>query len=79
MRQETGGVKIGTGEARKGTKGVIKETGDVRKGKGGVRKRIGCWRHILKKFSAFNLAAEFSKCLKTLIDNQKCKLAVAAK
>ena len=37
------------------------------------------WRHILKQFSAFDLAAEFSKFSKTLIDNQKCKLAVAAK
>ena len=41
--------------------------------------RMVLWRHILKKFSAFDLAAEFSKVLKTLIDHQKCKLAVAAK
>ena len=37
------------------------------------------WGRILKKFSAFNLVAEFSKSLKTLSDNQKCKLVVAAK
>ena len=38
------------------------------------------WRHILKKFSTnFDLVAEFSKFLKTLINNQNCKLAVAAK
>ena len=34
---------------------------------------------IFEKFSTYNLAAELSKFLRTLIANKKCKLAVAAK
>ena len=37
------------------------------------------WRRISEKFSAYSLAAEFSKSLRTLIANRKGKLAVAAK
>ena len=36
-------------------------------------------KYLSKKFSAHSLVAEFCKFSRTLIANQKCKLAVAAK